>query len=411
MNPKGSIQQILTEKDRTNDVHTMKDTSAIEAIMTGFAGRTGLTPPARPPRRYLWTDAFAVCNYLELFRQTGKEQYQQDAKRLVSQVHKVLGRHREDDSRLGWISGLDEQKGEQHPTQGGLRIGKELEERGMDEPYDEHLEWERDGQYFHYLTKWMCALNCLARVTGDSGYNRWAVELANTVHSRFTYTPWGGGPKRMYWKMSIDLSYPLVASMGQHDPLDGLITYLQLQATAVKLADHHAESPLGTEIAEMTAMCEGMTWTTDDPLGIGGLLSDACRLAQLMNSTNLRESDRLVSLLRDAEVGLENFIRSRPLSASADYRLAFRELGLSIGLHAIVKMQRIIEQHPENFPNQHELHARLSGLARFLPLSELIESFWLEPINQQSHSWTGHRDINSVMLATSLAPEGYLVLQ
>jgi hypothetical protein len=129
-----------------------------------------------------------------------------------------------------------------------------------------------------------------------------------------------------------------------------------------------------------------------------------------MISTNLRESERLVSLLRDAEVGLEAFVWSRPLNASADYRLAFRELGLSIGLHAIVKMQRIIEQHPENFSNQHEVDSRLSGLARFLPLNEIIESFWLEPINQQSHSWTGHRDINSVMLATSLAPDGYLVL-
>jgi hypothetical protein len=389
----------------------MINTSTIEEIMTGFAERTGLTSPARPPRRYLWTDAFALCNYLELFRQTGKEQYQQGAKRLVSQVHRVLGRHREDDSRRGWISGLDEEEGELHPTQGGLRIGKEMNERGPDEPCDDHLEWERDGQYFHYLTKWMQALDCLARVNIDPVYNRWALELAKSAHARFTYTPWGGGPKRMYWKMSIDLSYPLVASMGQHDPLDGLITYQQLQATAGKLADPHSESFLGTEIAEMTAMCEGMTWTTDDPLGIGGLLSDACRLAQLMIRTNLRESDRLVSLLRDAELGLEAFVRSRPLNASADYRLAFRELGLSIGLHAIVKMQRAIEQHPENFSNQNELHARLSGLARFLPLNELIESFWLETSNQQSHSWTGHRDINSVMLATSLAPDGYLVLQ
>jgi len=379
--------------------------------MTGFAERTGLTPPARPPRRYLWTDAFAVCNYLELSRRTGREQNQQDAKRLISQVHRVLGRHRKDDSRCGWISGFEEQEGEQHPTQGGLRIGKELPEGGPDEPYDEHLEWERDGQYFHYLTKWMHALNCLARVAGDSVYNQWALELAKSAHARFTYVHWGGGPKRMYWKMSIDLSYPLVASMGQHDPLDGLITYQQLQATAVKLGAPHTESLLGTEIAEMTAMCAGMTWTTDDPLGIGGLLSDACRLAQLMNSTNLRESDRLGSLLRDADVGLENFVRSRPLNASADYRLAFRELGLSIGLHAIAKMQRTIEQHPENFSNQYELHTRLSGLERFLPLTELIERFWLEPGNQQSHTWTGHRDINSVMLATSLAPEGILVLQ
>lgn len=47
----------------------------------------------------------------------------------------------------------------------------------------------------------------------------------------------------MYWKMSIDLSSPLVPSMGQHDPLDGLITYLQLQATApldAALAGLHA---------------------------------------------------------------------------------------------------------------------------------------------------------------------------
>jgi len=99
------------------------------------------------------------------------------------------------------------------------------------------------------------------------------------------------------------------------------------------------------------------------------------------------------------------------LQVSADYRLAFRELGLSIGLHAIVKIQKIIDQHPENFSNQQEVHGRLSGLVRFLPLTERIETFRLDPRNQQSHSWTAHRDINSVMLATSLAPEGYLVLQ
>ena len=99
------------------------------------------------------------------------------------------------------------------------------------------------------------------------------------------------------------------------------------------------------------------------------------------------------------------------MQVSADYRLAFRELGLSIGLHAIVTMQKAIEQYPKKFSNQHELHARLSGLARFLPLTELIESFWLATDNQQSNSWPGHRDINSVMLATSLAPDGYLLLQ
>jgi hypothetical protein len=68
----------------------MNDTSQMKAMMTEFAERTGLTSRTRPPRRYLWTDAFAVCNYLELFRRTGEEPFQQDAIRLVSQVHQIL---------------------------------------------------------------------------------------------------------------------------------------------------------------------------------------------------------------------------------------------------------------------------------------------------------------------------------
>jgi hypothetical protein len=36
-------------------------------------------------------------------------------------------------------------EGEAHPTQGGLRIGKALPERRVDEPFDEQLEWERAG--------------------------------------------------------------------------------------------------------------------------------------------------------------------------------------------------------------------------------------------------------------------------
>lgn len=35
--------------------------------------------------------------------------------------------------------------------------------------------------------------------------------------------------KRMYWKMSVDLSRPQVPSMGHHDPLDGYISYKAIQ--------------------------------------------------------------------------------------------------------------------------------------------------------------------------------------
>ena len=148
--------------------------------------------------------------------------YLRFARELVDQVHHILGRHRDDDPRRGWISGLSEEEGERHPTRGGLRIGKTLNEREPNEPPDSQLEWDRDGQYFHYLTKWMHALYRMGQETGESRYQRWAVELAATAHHAFTCEVYPGGPKRMVWKMSIDLSRPLVSSMGQHDPLDGL---------------------------------------------------------------------------------------------------------------------------------------------------------------------------------------------
>ena len=143
---------------------------SVREIMMEFAGETGLSPARKSPRRYLWTDAFGVCNFLGLYDQTGEKTWLDLALQLVDQVHQTLGRHREDDSRTGWISGLDEEQGRKHPTHGGLRIGKELNERKPRDPLDERLEWDMDGQYYHYLTKWMHALNRVSRVTGDLTY-------------------------------------------------------------------------------------------------------------------------------------------------------------------------------------------------------------------------------------------------
>ena len=55
-------------------MHTMK----IQEIMSDFADRTGLTINLHPPKRYLWTDSFAVCNFPELFLQTGEERYKKE---------------------------------------------------------------------------------------------------------------------------------------------------------------------------------------------------------------------------------------------------------------------------------------------------------------------------------------------
>jgi len=382
--------------------------STVREIMMEFARETGLSPARKSPRRYLWTDAFGVCNFLGLYHQTGEETYLHLALQLVDQVHNTLGRHRGDDSRAGWISGLGEEQGRKHPTRGGLRIGKELNERGLHEPFDERLEWDRDGQYYHYLTKWMHALSCVSRVTGDLTYNTWAIELAKKAHARFVYASSSSGPKRMYWKMSVDLSRPLVPSMGHHDPLDGFVTYNELHATAEKGPEKSAGTDLRSEISEMADICEGKSWATDDPLGIGGLLFDACRVAQLLASGNLEENGLLETLLESSVIGLDSFVKENSLKLPVDYRLAFRELGLSIGLRAIEKIRELAEQRPGPLRKKDSLRSLLETLNSYAGLKENIERFWLHRPNREGESWIAHRDINEVMLATSLAPDSFL---
>ena len=63
---------------------------AIE-LMLRFEERTGLRS-ARPQQRYLWTDAFAVCNFVGLARATGDGHYLGLALALVDRVHDVLGK-------------------------------------------------------------------------------------------------------------------------------------------------------------------------------------------------------------------------------------------------------------------------------------------------------------------------------
>jgi hypothetical protein len=317
--------------------------AAAAAILQEFAARTGLTS-AEKPQRYLWTDAFAVYTWLGL-GEAGL------ARRLIGQVHEVLGVSRDPE----------------HPTARGLRIGKPLPERAPDEPYDPQLEWERDGQYYHYLTKWMLALERAARATGEQCYHRWAVELAQAAHSAFAYPP--GAPARLYWKMSVDLSRPLVPSMGMHDPLDGLATVATLG--------------LERETRELARLCEGRTWATDDALGAGGLLLDALMLARLDFKPLLRQ------VLADAEASVAAAARSPALHLPAVQRLAFRELGLALGLHAAPLLGS-------------------KSLMRYLPLADQLEQFWLSPRHQAATSWIEHRDINAVTLAACLAPEGSL---
>ncbi len=330
-------------------------------ILDDFAASSGLTTPA-PPRRYLWTDAFAVMTWIGLHERTGERRYLELALALVEQVHQILGAHRADDA---------------HPTGRGLRIGKPLPERQVDEAYDPELEWERDGQYYHYLTKWIHALQRVADASNDGRYRRWAAELLQTAHRAFAYP--AGAPQRMYWKMSIDLSRPLVPSMGAHDPLDGLVEAASLG--------------LENETRELARLGEGRRWVTDDALGAGGLLLDALRLARLVARGRKDLHALLSQVLHDAEWSATACTPS--LRGPASRRLPFRELGFALGLHAVEPL------------GQHVDVSRV--LQPLVPLAAALEEFWLDPPNQAAATWTGHRNINAVTLAACLAPEGAIV--
>ena len=390
-------------------MNEQETTAFVRDLMTDFAERTGLVGEQHP-RRYLWTDAFAVCNFLALEHRTGDATYRELAQRRVDQVHHVLGRHRADDPRAGWISGLWEEEGERHPTKGGLRIGKALTERRPDEPVDERLEWDCDGQYSHYLTRWMHALARVGRVTAEPRFIGWAMELAETAVDRFSFGPKSDGPKRVVWKMSIDLSRPLVDAQGRHDPLDGMVTCLELRSAADAFSEPHTQG-LDPQIAVLTTIAENQPLVTADPLGIGGLLTAAHTLAQLTRAGIQGYGGLLNTLLDEAAPGLEFYARDRDaLAMPADYRLAFRELGLSIGLRAVKRTQELAAQHPDIFDSVRSLGSRLERLMPYVPLIDAIEGFWLDPRNRKGATWKEHEDINAVMMATSLAPEGYLAI-
>jgi len=369
------------------------------ALMDRFALETGVTGAAAP-RRYLWTDAFAVCNFLGLHRLGGDGRDLDLARSLVDQVHAVLGRHRADDLRGGWISGLSEVEGALHPTAGGLRIGKELPERRADEPFDPALEWDRDGQYLHYLTQWMHALRRVSEETGSAEPLRWAVELARVAHARFTVSGSDGRPQRMIWKASIDLSRALVPSMGQHDPLDAWLTFLELAHAARQRGGPDAAVPLTTEIAATAELAARTSWEIDDALGIGALLTGIYRLAQLAGRSDVAGSALLERLVAAARLSLAAWSRHDPLAWPAARRLPFRELGLALGLRAVER----IPDSPELAP----MRPALAALRAQLPLAERIDETWSDPDSRSGGTWVAHRDINTVMLATSLVPDGYL---
>ncbi|MCB1032795.1 MAG: hypothetical protein KDD47_03055, partial [Acidobacteria bacterium] len=237
--------------------------------------------------------------------------------------------------------------------------------------------------------------------TGQAIFHRWAVELAGAAHRGFTFRSPGDGGPVMAWKMSTDLQRPLVSSMGHHDPLELLINMLELISAPWVEAGRRGEEELRAALADAEALCTGRSWVTEDPLGIGGLLVAAHRLGEMVFRRGLDRKGLLLRLLEEAHVSLKALARTAQLEGPPEVRLAFRELGLAIGLQAAERVRPWVGEHEDLVPV-------LGKVTEFAPVGEAVTSFWSDPAHRRARTWTEHDDINTVMLATSLHPAGFL---
>ena len=262
--------------------------------------------------RYLWTDGFAVVNFVTLYKECSDTRYLNLAQRLIHTVHETLGRTRDGTARLPGAT-------DEYPLKGGLRIGKH-HATGSD----------ADGQYHHYLTIWMFALNRMSIAAKDKWYNDQAISLAKAIHPHFMVNRDSPRP-RMFWKMSIDLRTPLVRSEGNLDPIDGYVVFNLLQRTA-------GEPVLAQEISEYKKILDTKWrhYVSNDPLDLGMTLWTAHwfnTLEEWATVLTNRAFDCLCNFDPLTLLSLDTLYEEvRYFESRLSYRLAFREFGTCMGI-------------------------------------------------------------------------------
>jgi hypothetical protein len=227
-------------------------------------------------RRYLWTDGFGVVLLVSLYHRLGEERYLHEAKWVVAEVERVLGRPR------------------------GIRIGEAA---------------DRDGQYFHYLTIWMYALHRLGMVEPE--YQRRAVELVRQVHPAFVIPGRG-----VWWKMEEDLSGPYPGyGLGALDAFEGYVVYRLLDPEGLR-----AEIDQMKEIVEKT--WRDLVITQD--LGLGMMLWMTRFAAEEEWARVQRE--RGLAVLDRMWIDLPGYFCRQP--GYPQVKFAFTNYGVSLGLQA-----------------------------------------------------------------------------
>src|SRR5438105_3569563 len=162
---------MVERHDRVGEQHRVDDTlGRLERMREARIWPNGA--------RYLWTDAFGLVLLVSLHHVTEDARFLEQARWLVAEVERVLGRKR------------------------GIRIGEAA---------------DRDGQYFHYLAMWLFALGRLGHFEPE--YRKRAIALVHEIHRPFMRPGVG-----VVWKMKEDLSGPYPGSgLGALDAFDGYV--------------------------------------------------------------------------------------------------------------------------------------------------------------------------------------------
>jgi hypothetical protein len=295
-------------------------------------------------RRYLWTDAFGVLCYTSIAEHykaqgntTEAEKYKRAADRLVNVVHACLGspRSNKPEDRMT----MDTSSPTGHV---GLRIGKLYSRKVTD------YGMTYDGQYWHYVDKWLLAL-------ARSGHVKEGIEIAKSCFPYFfdpgeDGTGWAGGIR---WKLNVDATAPpsLQRARASDDTLVALIVFSILEAhrdpTNKSLAD---------EIKLLKVSLQGYRpRVTDDPLGWG---------LEAMYDQFLKGHPRQASLKSLQSSALH------PSHLSLPFRLYGAMIGARIGGESVAHQDRVNQLVELSL--KHEGRAAASGVEEHSSINRVM---------------------------------------
>lgn len=329
------------------------------------ASEAGPSPSGQ--RRYLWTDAFGIVNFIsqaKLLRSLDQgmeaEQQVQDyltaASQLITAVYDCLGSPRS--SKYPMAAADD-------GGYKGLRIGKVLARRATDQGM------QYDGMYWHYLAQFLFAVTRYVQESHDQCQLDRVIRLVKQVHPAFLV------PGRGYrWKINTDLTPIADAHPTQptHDAVTAWIMYSLLNRLSGA-----QQGQLDQEMVDLLPIVrqyyqqdiQQLLSDAMDPLGLG-LQLWSCQWVQGARPQQFREQ----------LLGIARPLMQRHCAISQDRDLNFRLYGALMGMRLYDHSNR--------------------------PYAEAETMRFLEVELSREVGDSAHSMINKVMFASAVNPTAFM---